>query len=422
MAPASARAALASPIGRSDPTRLDPDSAHDVGGRPHVVLVAWRIGPPEQPAGHLARIVERAAERVDFTVVSTEVPPELRPLVRWLRVPARRRAVWGRLTWALFFATAWIRLRGVRADLVHTVGPAPLVPGRVDLASVAYCHSLYHSAVGHWPVRGVRKAWRFAAAAFLAVERACYRRGRVRLLGAECASARRTLERLFPDLDVDVVPTFPIDTSRFRSDDANRAALRREENVGEQDVVAIFVGRYWPLKGLELAIAGLAEASRLGASGLRLWVLGDGDVPRYEALAARAGVADRVRFFGMRSDIERYYQASDVLVLPTLCETFCRAAYEAAATSLPVVATAVDGIVDLVGDSEAGLLVERSGHAVGAALARLAADANLRERMGEEGRRRSLEHTVERSADAFVATYERLLAVPPAGVEPAHAV
>lgn len=377
--------------------------------KPHVALVAWRIASPDLPAGHLARIVERASERVDFTVVCTELAPELRPLVRWRRVP-RVGAAWGRLPWAVFFATAWARLRGVRADLVHTVGPAPLLPGRVDLASVGYCHSLYHGAVGHWPVHGLRRAWRFALAAFLAVERACYRRGRVRLLGAECESGRRTLERYFPDVEATVVPTFPIDTSRFRAAPAERAALRREEGIGEDDVIAIFVGRYWALKGLELAIEGLAQASRLGTGSLHLWVLGGGDVPRYERVAARAGVADRVRFFGLRSDVERYYQASDVLVLPTLCETFCRAAYEAAATSLPIVATAVDGVTDLVGNSEAGVLVDRDAGAIGAALARLSADPGLRARMGAEGRRRSLEHTVERSADAFVAAYERLLA------------
>ena len=77
---------------------------------------------------------------------------------------------------------------------------------------------------------------------------------------------------------------------------------------------------------------------------------------------------------------------------------------------MPIVGTAVDGVTDLVGDSEAGVLVERDAGAIGAALARLSADPGLRARMGAEGRRRSLEHTVERSADAFVAAYERLLA------------
>jgi glycosyltransferase involved in cell wall biosynthesis len=92
-----------------------------------------------------------------------------------------------------------------------------------------------------------------------------------------------------------------------------------------------------------------------------------------------------------------------------LCETFCRAAYEAAACGLPVVATPVDGVTELIGDSEAGQLVERDAASVGRALVRLAADRELRARLGNEGRRRSLECTLERCVDALLDMYDRLL-------------
>jgi glycosyltransferase involved in cell wall biosynthesis len=374
--------------------------------RPHVALVAWKIAPPGHPAGDLARILLPASRHVDFTVISSELPAELRSLVRWRRAPAP--GTWGRLAWAIFFVGAWIRLRGVRADLVHEVGPAPLVAARVDLASVVFCHSLYHSALGGRPARGLPGLWRLARAISLGLERVCY--GRARVLGAETASAKLTLERLFPGVEVALLPTFPIDTARFRPHPAAREELRRAERIGPDEIVALFVGRDWELKGLDVAIGGVAEAARLDPRRLSLWILGSGNVRKYAALAAGAGVADRVRFLGTRDDIERYYQAADVLVLPTLCETFCRAAYEAAASGLPVVATAVDGVTELVGDSDAGLLVERDARSVGRALARLAADPELRARLGEEGRRRSRECTVERSVEAFLAAYERLLA------------
>jgi glycosyltransferase involved in cell wall biosynthesis len=382
-----------------------PNPTRENGKRPHIVLVAWKIAPPRHPAGDLAKIVPLAAEHVDFTVITSELPEVLRPLVRWHRAPAPRS--WGRLTWAIFFITAWVRLRGVRGDLVHTLGAAPVVPARVDFASIIFCHSLYHSSLGGRPSRGLPGLWRLARAFSLGLERACY--GRVRVLGAECASSKRTLERLFPGLDVQVVPTFPIDTERFRPDTAAHEELRCAEGVGSRETVALFVGRDWELKGLDVAIQALAEATRLGGSRLSLWVLGDGDVRKYEAMAAGAGVAQRVRFFGNRNDIERYFQAADVFVLPTLCETFCRAAYEAAACGLPVIATAVDGVTELIGDSEAGQLVERDAASVGRALVRLAADPELRARLGNEGRRRSLECTVERSVDALLAMYDRLL-------------
>ena len=369
------------------------------------MLVTWKIAPPRHPAGDLAKILPLAAEHVDFTVISSELPEELRPLVRWRRAPAPR--AWGRLTWAVFFVTAWARLRRVRGDLVHALGAAPAVPGRVDFASVIFCHSLYHAVLGGRPGRGLPGLWRLARAFTVGLERSCY--GRARVLGAECASSKRTLERLFPGREVWVVPNYPIDTERFRPDTAAREALRRSEGVGSGETVALFVGRDWELKGLGVAIHALAEAARLGGSGLSLWILGNGDVRKYEAIAAGAGVAHQVRFFGYQDDIERYFQAADVFVLPTLCETFCRAAYEAAACCLPVIATPVDGVTELIGDSEAGQLVERDATSVGRALVRLAADPDLRARLGNEGRRRSLECTVERSVDALLATYDRLL-------------
>jgi glycosyltransferase involved in cell wall biosynthesis len=140
-------------------------------------------------------------------------------------------------------------------------------------------------------------------------------------------------------------------------------------------------------------------------------VLGDG--PRPSGLAERLGVGERVRYMGYRPDIERYYQAADLLVLPTLYETFCKAAYEAAACELPVVAPRVGAVPELVGEREAGILVERTPASVAAALRELTADPALRARMGREGRRRSVSHTGERYVTSVLELYERLLADSP---------
>ncbi len=80
----------------------------------------------------------------------------------------------------------------------------------------------------------------------------------------------------------------------------------------------------------------------------------------YAALAERLGVGDRVRFLGYTSEVERCYRAADLFVLPTVYEAFCRAAHEAAACGLPVVAPPVNGIRELVGDDEAGIIAQRN--------------------------------------------------------------
>jgi len=352
--------------------------------------------------------MRRLSEHVDFVVISTHLDEELKPLVRWRRVPAPGK-MWGRLTWAAFFLGAWVRTRGIRADLVHTSGAAPLLYRPVDLAFVSFCHSLYHASLDGRPRRGLLGLWRLARRATLGLERLCYRPSRVRMFAAESAGGKQTLEHHFPGIEATIVPT-AIDTTRFRPDEDAREELRHSEGVGPDEQIALFVGRDWELKGLPEAIQGLAQASRLGQNAMRLWVLGTGNLHKYEAVAASAGVAERVHFFGIRRDIERFYQASDLLVLPTLCEMFCRAAHEAAACGLPIVATRANGIAELIGDDEAGLPVERDAVSVGRALARLASDRALGSRLGEEGRRRSLVYTEDRTVEALLDAYERLLA------------
>jgi glycosyltransferase involved in cell wall biosynthesis len=96
-------------------------------------------------------------------------------------------------------------------------------------------------------------------------------------------------------------------------------------------------------------------------------------------------------------------------VLPSDYETFSLAAHEAAASAIPVVATRVSGVEDLVGDRRAGLLVERRADEFAAAIDRLAGDPSLRARMGEEGRRRASALTWDHAVSSILAVYDDLL-------------
>ena len=122
-------------------------------------------------------------------------------------------------------------------------------------------------------------------------------------------------------------------------------------------------------------------------------------------------------FVGQRADTERYYAASDVFLLPSWYETFSLAAFEAAASGLPIVAAPVNGVDELVGDGEAGLIVDRDADELAAALAALAGSPDTRERLGAAARERSAEYTWERSTDAVLAVYRSLLAPRAGGVE-----
>jgi UDP-glucose:(heptosyl)LPS alpha-1,3-glucosyltransferase len=199
-----------------------------------------------------------------------------------------------------------------------------------------------------------------------------------------------------------------VDANRFCPNPDWRDRLRQEGGIDADEVVALFVGGDWDHKGLEVAIKGLAIAQDLGAN-VRLWVVGRGQRNRFHHLARQVGVVGKVSFFGVREDVEMFYAAADIFVLPTVYETFSLVAHEAAACRLPIVATRVSGIEDLVGDDKAGFLVQRGSEAVGEALARLAADKELRETMGAEGQHRVIGSTWERSAASVVDLYGTLL-------------
>jgi glycosyltransferase involved in cell wall biosynthesis len=368
--------------------------------RPRVALVAHGIHDHGGMERAFAELVRRLVGDYDVVVLSTDLGEELRDLVEWRRIPAPSRPA--PLRFAVFYAIAAARLATVRADLVHTLGA--IVPNRADLASVHFCAAGYVHSVGRLAPPGAPALRRvntgLARLLFVLAERWTYRPGRVGRLAAVSRGVAGELARAFPDVPTVLTPN-GVDAGRFRPDPDVRRAVRAELGIPDGDVVALFVGGDWHGKGLALAIAAVAQAP------IRLLVVGAGDERRFRALADRLGAA--VTFVGRRTDPERYYAASDVFLLPSWYETFSLAAFEAAASGLPVVAAPVSGVDELVGDGEAGLIVERDADALGAALADLSSSPETRERLGAAARERSAEYTWERSTDAVVAVYRSLL-------------
>jgi glycosyltransferase involved in cell wall biosynthesis len=314
------------------------------------------------------------------------LPPELRPLVEWHRIPLLGFNSF-RLRWVIFYVLGSLRLRRTAADLVHTVGPTPIVPSRVDLNTVTFCHAAFHEATAGEGIKGSSIGWRLGQRFALALERWWFSR-RVRILVALSEGSAADLRRHYAGTEVVTLPR-GIDLERFRPDPQARRQLRREQAIDADDVVALFVDQdSRPLKGLEVAIESFAVAARSQGGPAFLWVLGAGN-ERASSLADRLGIASRIRFFGFRPDIVSFYQAADIFVLPTAYETFCRAAHEAAACGLPVVAPPVSGITELIGADEAGIVARRDPAEVARALVTLSSDARLRVRMGAVARDRA---------------------------------
>jgi glycosyltransferase involved in cell wall biosynthesis len=172
---------------------------------------------------------------------------------------------------------------------------------------------------------------------------------------------------------------------------------RRRDRAGARTVLGLppgglligGVGRLEEAKGFATLIEAVALLARDHPE-LTVLLAGHGPLrAELAALAERLGVAGRVRFLGFCRDVQPVYDALDVFVLPSLCETLGYAHLEAMATGLPAVGTTVGGVPEVIDDGVTGALVPpRDGPALATALRPLLASAELRERMGAAGRER----------------------------------
>ncbi len=177
-----------------------------------------------------------------------------------------------------------------------------------------------------------------------------------------------------------------VDLQRFKSVD--RASIHAEWGVRPGEVVVGSVGRLVPVKNYPLLLRAVQAVP-----GCKLVLIGDGpERSGLTALAESLGIVDRVRFLGHREDVGSLLGAFDVFVLPSFSEGMSNTLLEAMAAGVAAVASDVGGNGEIVRHEETGLLFPSDdlsvlrGH-----LERLTADAALRARFAENGRRRALQ-------------------------------
>lgn len=210
---------------------------------------------------------------------------------------------------------------------------------------------------------------------------------------------------------IDVIPNF-VDPVRFSP------AAQGRPRAAEAPFTLVHVSNFRPLKRVQDVVRILAEARRLlpGAD-LRLRLVGDGpERPRVEGLARDLGLGAQVHFLGEQVELPAVLRESDVFLLPSETESFGLAALEAMACGVPVVASRVAGIPEVVADGETGLLAPVGDVAAMAAhVARLASDATALARFSRAARARVEAHfQPEPIVNLYEALYRRLSARSPA--------
>ncbi len=202
-----------------------------------------------------------------------------------------------------------------------------------------------------------------------------------------------------------------------RLDPDERAAGRAELGFGSDDVLFVCVARFAPQKAHDVLLRAL-RAAREEVPEARLLLVGDdpfGDGRvRAEALARELGLGDVVCFAGIRRDVPRLLALSDVFVMSSLWEGLGLVFLEAMATGLPVLATRVSAVPEVIQDGRTGRLAAPGDAAsLAAGIVALATDPEARRELGRAGHARVIEEFgIDRMVDETLAIYGELVNSP----------
>ena len=185
-----------------------------------------------------------------------------------------------------------------------------------------------------------------------------------------------------------------VDTEIFSLAHASRKRVRQEFGFDDETFVIGFVGRFSPGKGHEEFIEA-ADLLNRKYGNIHFLVVGEAShgeqayEQRIRSLSRTLKLDGVVHFIGYRKDIPDVMAAFDVFAFPSHAEAFGVVLIEAMAMERAVVSTNCDGVLDIVVDGETGIYVNpRNVQQLVAAIERLGADADLREKMGKAGRKR----------------------------------
>jgi glycosyltransferase involved in cell wall biosynthesis len=186
---------------------------------------------------------------------------------------------------------------------------------------------------------------------------------------------------------------------------------RAQLGISPDELVVGIVGRLVPIKDVATFLRAMSLLGE-GLPRLKVVVAGDGeDRPALQRIAADLGLNDRCRFLGWRSDLPSIYAALDVLALSSINEGTPVSIIEGMAAGVPVVATRVGGVPDVVRHGRDGLLVEpRNPQALASAISQVLSDRILAESLGSEGRRSALaQFDISRLVSDIGALYSELV-------------
>lgn len=222
----------------------------------------------------------------------------------------------------------------------------------------------------------------------------------------------QTAREIYHREDVYCIPN-GIEVHDFQPREECRYQMRYQLKIPSDSIVITSVSRLHPAKRVDLIVKAFSIIAHKKRS-VYLLIVGSGEeMHRIKEEIKKMSLCDRVYLLGERKDIPAILSASDIFAISSKHEGFGLAIVEAMAASLPVVATRVGGIPEVVVDGETGFLVDSDRpEELALALERLIEDPSLRYRMGQAGLRRAhLTYDVRQMVRNYEDLYTKLIEV-----------
>jgi glycosyltransferase involved in cell wall biosynthesis len=307
---------------------------------------------------------------------------------------------------------AFIRIYGIikkyRPDVVHTHMAKAGALGRIA-AKMAGVPVVVHTFHGH-VFEGYFDS--LTTKVFIAIERVLGRfTTKVVAVSNSVENEVSLRYNIVPKDKVAVVP-LGFDLDRFLRADKDKGKLKKELGLADDILLVGIVGRLVPIKNHRMFLDAVRILRASSPLEVKFLIAGDGQLRReLQDYAARSGVKDDCIFLGWRRDLENIYASLDIACLTSLNEGTPVSLIEAMASGLPVIATDVGGVRDIVTDGSNGLLVEsNNADAFSKALVALLTDGQKRCQMGLRGRDFAAKNfRKERLISDMKSLYERLI-------------
>ncbi len=363
----------------------------------------------------LCRSLISAGHQVDLYAASWKqgsLPPEVRCIEVAASGSTRIKRIWN------FACNSEAALEGADYDctigFINTWAHDVIIPqGGVHDGSLRANSLRFQSAlVRRLYVLGKMLNPKFST--YRAIERKQYAPDRQARVVAVSNMVRRHIQQFHhvPRQLIHVVPN-AIDPSRVRvaQPGAVRCALRNRLGLEPSDLVGLFVGHNFALKGLKPLLKALGARSRAGGRPIHLMACGGGRIAAYRRLARSLGISRTVHFLGYHPDIRECYASSDFFVMPTYYDPCSLVALEALAFGLPVITTVCNGASELITDGREGFLMS-APDALGELTAALGhmTDYDRRKTMSIEAARLGRALTFEHHVESLIKVFQEVAA------------